>query len=137
VDIRKLDACLNRWIRKGDKSEKTHEAASNIKFLKRYIDFEEGIAQFGSEKEFNKMLASFKKHTPALLTELQNNTGNDYIISIHALKGCARTIFVKELGDRAYELEMAAKNGDWKLVKNKNESLIKDTQNLLNAILVD
>jgi signal transduction histidine kinase/DNA-binding response OmpR family regulator len=137
VDIRKLDACLNKWIKKSEKLDKAKDVAANIKILKRYIDFEEGIAQFGSEKEFNKMLASFKKHIPALLKELQNNTGNDYIISVHALKGCARTIFVKELGDRAYELEMAAKNGDWRLVKNKNESLIKDTQNLLNAILED
>jgi HPt (histidine-containing phosphotransfer) domain-containing protein len=102
--------------------------------VKQYVDFEEGIAQFGSEKEFGKILFSFRKHTPVLLKKLQEDSGDDYIISIHALKGSARTIYANEIGDRAYELEIAAKNGDWELVKSKNTGLVNDTQKLIDAI---
>jgi len=100
----------------------------------QYVDFEDGIAQFGSEKEFGKILFSFKKHIPDLLKKLQEDTGDDYIVSIHALKGSARAIYANEIGDRAYELETAAKNGNWALVKNKNTDLINDTQKLIEAI---
>jgi signal transduction histidine kinase/CheY-like chemotaxis protein len=124
VDIRKLDACLNRWVHKKGYSQAA----------KRYIDFEEGAAQFGSAELFKKMLASFKKHTPELLQKLQQQTGENYIISIHALKGILRTVCAKELGDRAYELEKASKAGNLEFVKSKNSDLIIDVQKLLDSI---
>jgi CheY-like chemotaxis protein len=127
IDIHKLDECLNKWI---GKSEKKSE-------LSEYLDIRQGITQFGSEAMFSKMLASFKKHIPKLLENLQEQSGNDYIISIHALKGCAKTIYANELGGRAYELEMAAKEGNWDLVRSKNEALIRDTQKLVDAINVE
>ncbi|MDR2555222.1 MAG: response regulator [Fibromonadaceae bacterium] len=128
IDINKLDICLKKWIRKDRKKTQTN--------VKNYINFEDGIAQFGSEAKFKKVLSSFKKHVPTLLKELEENNGNDYIISIHALKGCARTIFLNEIGERAYELEKAAKNGDWEFVKSKNSDLIKDVQKLIDDIKV-
>ncbi|MCL1967523.1 MAG: response regulator [Fibromonadales bacterium] len=128
IDINKLDACLKKWIKK-DRKKAEMNANSNI-------NFKDGIAQFGSEAKFKKVLSSFKKHVPALLKELEENNGNDYIISIHALKGCARTIYLNEIGDRAYELEKAAKNGDWELVKSKNADLIKDVQKLIEDIKI-
>jgi CheY-like chemotaxis protein len=126
IDVHKLDICLNKWIKKGRK--KTGMSVKN------HIDFEDGIAQFGSEEKFKRILLSFKKHVPALLKELEENSGDEYLISIHALKGCARTVYMKEIGDRAYELEMAAKNGDWKFVESKNTALIKDVQKLIDVI---
>jgi CheY-like chemotaxis protein len=129
IDVHKLDICLNKWLIKKDR--KKIEIAAEY-----YIDFEDGIAQFGSEEKFKKILLSFKKHVPALLKELEENNGNEYIISIHALKGCARTIFMKEIGDRASELEIAAKNGDWEFVKSKNFDLVKDVQKFIDVIKV-
>ncbi len=102
--------------------------------VEQYVDFEEGIAQFGSESEFEKILFSFKKHIPALLKKMQEDTGDDYVVSVHALKGSARTIYANDIGDRAYELETAAKNGNWELVKSNNANLISDTQKLIDAI---
>ncbi|MDR1811883.1 MAG: Hpt domain-containing protein [Candidatus Fibromonas sp.] len=102
--------------------------------VEQYVNFEDGIGQFGSEKEFEQILFSFKKHIPDLLKKLRECSGDDYIISVHALKGSARTIYANEIGDRAYELETAAKNGDWELVKSKNTGLIGDTQKLIDAI---
>jgi len=145
VDIRQLDACLNKWIKKKEEKETEFITIKNdynilknsseaSKILEYYVDFEEGVEQFGSEATFKRMLASFKKHTPDLLRKLREQSGNNYVISIHALKGCARTIFAKELGDRAYELETAAKDGDWELVKSKNEDIIRDTERLIEAI---
>ena len=124
VDIGKLDKCLNKWIGKNEKKND----------LSEYLDIKDGINQFGSEAMFNKMLASFKKHVPKLLENLQEQSGNDYIISIHALKGCTKTIYANELGDRAFELEIAAKEGNWDLVQSKNEALIEDTRKLVDAI---
>jgi len=126
VDARKLDNCLKKWI-KSDREEIEENAKS-------CINFEEGIAQFGSEEKFKKMLLSFKKHVPALLKNLEENSGNEYLISIHALKGCARTIFMNEIGDRANELEIAAKNNDWGFVESKNAALIKDVQRFIDVI---
>ena len=100
----------------------------------QYVNFEDGIAQFGSEEEFEKILFSFKNHIPDLLKKLQESIGDDYIISVHALKGSARAIYANEIGDRAYELETAAKNGNWELVKGKNAGLISDAQKLIKAI---
>jgi len=128
IDINKLDACLKKWIKK-DRKKTENNANSNI-------NFKDGIAQFGSEAKFKKVLSSFKKHVPTLLKELGENNGNDYIVSIHALKGCARTIFLTEIGERAYELEKAAKNGDWELVKSKNAALIEDVQKFIDGINV-
>jgi CheY-like chemotaxis protein len=128
IDVSKLDICLSKWIRK-DRKKPGMNANS-------YINFEDGIVQFGSEEKFKRILLSFKKHVPALLKDLEENSDSEYIISIHALKGCARTVYMKEIGDRAYELEMAAKNGDWEFVKSKNAVLIKDVQKLIDAIEV-
>jgi len=128
IDVHKLDICLNKWIRKDRKKTEMD--------IRNYINFEDGITQFGSEEKFKKILLSFKKHVPALLKELEENSGKEYLISIHALKGCARTVFMNEIGDRAYQLEMAAKNGDWEFVKGKNATLIKDVQKLIDVIKV-
>jgi len=124
IDARNLDICLKKWL--GD-------IAVNIG---SFIDFEDGIARFGSEEKFKKVILSFKKNVPTILKELEQNNGDDYIISIHNLKGCARTIFVNEIGDRAQELEMAARKGNWELVKNKNSALIEDVQKFVDAINV-
>jgi len=128
IDINKLDYCLKKWIKKDKKRAEMNENS--------LINFKDGIAQFGTEAKFKKVLSSFKKHVPNLLKELETNSGNDYIISVHALKGCARLIFLTDIGDRAYELERAAKSGDWELVKNKNADLIKDVQKLIDDIKV-
>jgi len=128
VDANKLDVCLKKWIKK---DRKKIEMSVNS-----CINFKDGIAQFGSEEKFKKVLLSFKKHVPTLLKELEENSGSEYLISIHALKGCARTVFMKEIGDRAYELELAAKNGNWEFVKSKNTALVKDVQKIIDAIKV-
>jgi Hpt domain. len=77
---------------------------------------------------------SFKKHVPTLLKELEENSGKEYLISIHALKGCAKTIFMNEIGARAHELEIAAKKGDWEFVKGRNTALIEDVQKFIDVI---
>jgi HPt (histidine-containing phosphotransfer) domain-containing protein len=98
------------------------------------IDMSKGIANFGSEEMFMQILAGFRKYAPELLLNLQEKSGQDYIIAIHALKGSVRTIFADELGKRAFELETAARNGNWEFVKDKNEEFIKDVQKLIDAI---
>jgi len=128
VDVQKLDVCLKKWLKNDRKN-----IANN---MRNFIDYQDGIDRFGSEDKFKKILFSFKKNVPALLKELEENSGNDYIISIHNLKGCARTIFLNEIGDRAQELETAAKNGDWELIKSKNSDLIKDVQKFVDIMVV-
>ena len=126
IDVYELDNCLKKWIKKDRK--KTWKSVEN------HINFEDGIAQFGSEEKFKKILLSFKKHVPTLLKELEENSGKEYLISIHALKGCAKTIFMNEIGARAHELEIAAKKGDWEFVKSKNAALIEDVQKLIDVV---
>jgi len=128
IDAHHLDICLKKWLA-GDEKRIAVSAGS-------LIDFEDGIARFGSEEKFKKVILSFKRNIPAMLKELEENSGEEYIISIHNLKGCARTVFMDEIGDRAQELEMAAKKGDWEFVKSKNSTLIEDVQKIVDAIKV-
>jgi len=128
IDAHNLDICLKKWLA-GDKKDVAMSAGS-------FIDIEDGIARFGSEEKFKKVLLSFKRNIPAMLKELEENSGEEYIISIHNLKGCARTIFMDEIGDRAQELEIAAKKGDWKFVESKNFALIEDVRKIVDAIKI-
>jgi CheY-like chemotaxis protein/HPt (histidine-containing phosphotransfer) domain-containing protein len=166
VDIKRLDAVLNRWIR--DKQSK--ETLKNAEILTQGktdppkperaeaekvdmeswfiehqiegIDFKTAFAVFGGNA-FIRVLKSFTVHTVTQLLEMADNLRNslpDYAIRVHGLKGACNNIYAKEVAGLAFELEKAAKAGDIDFVR-ANHGKFEKTLNImlenLKAILAE
>jgi signal transduction histidine kinase/CheY-like chemotaxis protein/HPt (histidine-containing phosphotransfer) domain-containing protein len=166
VDIKRLDAVLNRWIRDkqseetlknaeimaqdeddAPKPERTEAGKIDMEswFMERQIkgiDFKASFAVFGKDA-FLPVLKSFTAHTPAQLLEMADNLQNslpDYAIRAHGLKGACNNICAKEVADLAFELEKAAKAEDIDFVRanhNKFEKTLAAMLENLNAILAE
>ncbi len=59
---------------------------------------------------------------------------DNYRIQVHALKSGSRTIGAGEFSDRAFSLEMAAKNGDTEFILENTEALLNEYSELLERI---
>jgi signal transduction histidine kinase/DNA-binding response OmpR family regulator/HPt (histidine-containing phosphotransfer) domain-containing protein len=166
VDIKRLDAVLNRWIRDkqseetlksaeiliqsendAPESEKTGAEKADMEswFMERPIegiDFKASLAVFGKEA-FIPVLKSFTVHTPAQLLEMADNLQNslpDYAIRVHGLKGACNNICAKEVAALAFELEKAAKAGNIDFVRanhGKLETTLNTMLENLNAVLAE
>jgi signal transduction histidine kinase/DNA-binding NarL/FixJ family response regulator/HPt (histidine-containing phosphotransfer) domain-containing protein len=166
VDIKKLDAVLNRWIRdkqseetlksaeilmesENDAPEPERTAAEKADMESWFmehpvegIDFKASFAVFG-KAAFIPVLTSFTVHIPAQLLEMADNLQNslpDYAIKVHGLKGACNNICAKEAAALAFELEKAAKAGDIDFVRANHGAFEKTLNTLLenlNAILAE
>ncbi|GHV11488.1 hypothetical protein AGMMS49938_02260 [Fibrobacterales bacterium] len=148
IDIRKLDAILNKYLKpllattaiseevpkiSSHKTKSSSYPAIVPEYLHN-LNMQKGIEYFGSELAYKKMITSFKTHAPALLADMKTKEGLEYITAVHGLKGICRTIFAEEFGERAFELEMAGKNDKWETVKEKNSDLIKDLEKFIEEL---
>jgi signal transduction histidine kinase/DNA-binding response OmpR family regulator len=90
------------------------------------LDAEKGLERFGGDgKSYMESLRSYVVHTPALL-EAAQIIGNlaDYAVTVHGIKGSSYGISADAVGQRAEELEYAAKAGNFDFVKAKNDGFI-------------
>lgn len=69
-----------------------------------------------------------------LRTYAAENNVEDYVILAHALKTEARYIGCNELGDLAYELELAGKENNYELIRQKNKELITEANRIYAVI---
>jgi signal transduction histidine kinase/CheY-like chemotaxis protein/HPt (histidine-containing phosphotransfer) domain-containing protein len=143
VDVLKLDAILNRYIRDKQPEEtlrliETREASKEFAarqardvnhknadacavILSRSIDgidLEKGIVSFGGDAlVYMGVLKSYMEHTPQLLVTIRSlakpDDLNDYVIAIHGIKSSSYGISADKVGRLAEELEEAAKAGDF------------------------
>jgi signal transduction histidine kinase/CheY-like chemotaxis protein/HPt (histidine-containing phosphotransfer) domain-containing protein len=107
------------------------------------LDAEKGLERFGGDgKAYMESLRSYVVHTPELL-EAARNTDilTDYAITVHGIKGSSRGISAEAIGQKAEELEHAAKAGNFDLVTEKNggfllaaELFIADLSGLLDIL---
>ncbi|MDR1287625.1 MAG: response regulator [Treponema sp.] len=156
IDIIKLNDAINRWVR-DKKLEKElgldtesrlaeenrdTEAEDHDRAVERRIteliritpveglDAEKGLERFGGDgKAYMESLHSYVIHTPDLL-EAARNTEHlaDYAITVHGIKGSSRGISADAIGQKAEELEHAAKAGNLDFVKEENGHFILTTQ---------
>jgi HPt (histidine-containing phosphotransfer) domain-containing protein len=101
------------------------------------IDYAAGLAQYQMEKIYNRILATYVKSAPGLLDTLAAFSEPDlenYIITVHGLKGASYGIQANVIGDLAKELEFAGKDGNIDLIKQKNQNLIDETNALIGRI---
>ena len=154
IDIIKLDAILNKWVR-DIQSDQTLRAAERRKADKLVIeergsiapeylddeiaglDLKTGMTTFGNESTFLKILQSYVTHTKSMLNKLNITSGSqleEYAIIVHGLKGASRGIFATEVGKLAEDLERSAKSNDFATVMAKKSYLLETTKTLVADI---
>jgi CheY-like chemotaxis protein len=152
IDIIKMNDAINRWVR--DKAlekelgldtqsrlaEGNHDggAEDSGADLERRVgelimtahveglDAGKGLERFGGDgKSYMESLRSYVIHTPELLKAARNTELlTDYAITVHGIKGSSRGISADAIGQKAEELEHAAKAGNLDLVREENSGFI-------------
>jgi CheY-like chemotaxis protein len=154
VDITRLDMALNKWVRdkqnaetlasadlaRSGKNRETGGAYGTSRLLKRAVeglDFDAGVERYGSDDIYFSVLASYAKHTPALLHQLSGlsrDTVGDFAVTVHGLKGSSYGICADEIGKEAETLELAARTDSFETVKAENGRFIQAVEKLLKGI---
>ncbi|MDR2671926.1 MAG: Hpt domain-containing protein [Coriobacteriales bacterium] len=101
------------------------------------INYEAGLAQYQMEKIYNRILATYLRSAPDLLNALAafSEAGlQDYITTVHGLKGASYGIQANHIGDLAKELELAGKDGNTDFIVANNQHLIDETNALLERL---
>jgi HPt (histidine-containing phosphotransfer) domain-containing protein len=148
IDIYQLDMILNRWIR-DKQSEATLQDAESRQLeqaeagggyddggawlLERPvegIDFTAALTLYGnSGTAYLPILKSFVFHTPPLLEMMDGcleTSSPDYAVAVHGLKGTCNAIGAGGAAEAARELEFAAKEGNFDLVRRKHGALRRE-----------
>ncbi|MDR1731595.1 MAG: response regulator [Synergistaceae bacterium] len=153
IDIMQLDAVLRQWIPKPDRTalqlmEHTEKDRENAKpLLPRQellkgkilegVDLVAGIECCNGEEAYLDVLRSYATHTPDLLEQmLQVSRENleDYVITVHGLKGASYGIRADATGRRAESLEQAARAGHFEMVRAGNVSFVATVKDLLSRL---
>ena len=149
IDLNRLDGVLRQWVR--DKEAEAHlpdqiirtDAGNENGTRKFYetipgLDVNKGIARFGySENTYLDVLRSYAVNTQPLLDaikEVDLEKLDDYAVIVHGIKGSSRGIFAETAGDRAEDLENAAKTGDRDFVIASNNEFIETVSRLVADI---
>jgi HPt (histidine-containing phosphotransfer) domain-containing protein len=101
------------------------------------LDFAAALAQYQIEKIYQRILKVYVASTPEILAQLAAfdvTRLEDYITTVHGLKGASYGIQANPVGDLAKELEFAGKEGNVALVAEKNDALIAETSALIERI---
>ena len=138
IEISKLDDILATWIpidkqiheMEFDKGEKDILSDS---FFVEGINIRAGNARY-QKKGYLEVLRSYCKHTPALLEKLLNYKEDDYIITVHGLKGSSAGICADAVTKQADALEQAARKKDIHFIEMNNAPFIKDVEKLLEKL---
>jgi CheY-like chemotaxis protein len=163
IDIYQLNIALNHWIR--DKQIDTIIKDAEKGNLERMetgeeinggrldaegewllehplegIDFASALLLYnGSGAAYLPILKSFITHTPPLLEKMDRDLESslpDYAIEVHGLKGTCNAIGAGGTAEAARELEIAAKEGNVDLVRQKHGALRQQALELTGRIKV-
>ncbi|MDR1898690.1 MAG: response regulator [Treponema sp.] len=162
IDVRRLDAVLNRWVR-DTQSEETLRAAekqagertegagqaisgSGLDGEGRWLldhpvegaDFAAALILYGdSGAALIPILKSFVTHTPPLLEKMNAHLETslpDYTVEVHGLKGTCGAICADGTAALARELEFASKEGNADFVRSHHEELRRQTLDLTERL---
>jgi CheY-like chemotaxis protein len=158
IDIKRLDMVLNQCIR-NKQSEETLKEAENLNLARpdagfragldaegewllehslEGIDFTAALTRYGnSGTTYMPILKSFITHTPPLLEKMDSHlesSPSDYTIEVHGLKGTCNAIGAEGTSALARELEFAAKEGNFDLVRQKHGILRKQALELTERL---
>ncbi len=141
IELSALDRTLKTWLPKelmkipADGERYADDRRRNISMVKPDVENElfspeTGIFYAGGDTDayieilevYVKKSAEKRKYIQKLFDE---KSWKNYVIEVHALKSTSMTIGSKLLFDRAKELELAGKAGNYKLIEEKNASLLE------------
>jgi CheY-like chemotaxis protein len=144
IDITQLDWVLRQWVGRrpaeAGAPDPLQEPAGPGRLenvVAAGIDCGAMARRFGGDQNYLKVVESFIKHTPMILGRLQNPSPGgltDYTIAVHGLKASARGIGGAAVGALAEQLELAAKNNDYRTISDKNAELLDEAQKLVAAL---
>ncbi len=138
IEVRFLAAKVKQWLPEKLLKKRTAESnavpapgsSENAVLSASFpgIDFTEALQMVGNERLFVKILKEYYRTIPTASASIKEAFDNkdikQYTILVHALKSSSRQIGAKELGDMAYELEMAGNAGDEKTIEAKTPYLL-------------
>jgi CheY-like chemotaxis protein len=143
IDIKQLNAVLERWIPQGKKitalPEEPADSADITGLRIPGIDIAMGIRNVsGSLSVYLDILEEFCRNVEDIMirirqAEHEKNT-QLYADSMHALKGVSRSIGALELGNCAELMEKAARNEGIETIKQKTVDVLRDIMILTNNI---
>ncbi|MDR0998759.1 MAG: response regulator, partial [Treponema sp.] len=154
IDIKQLDLILNHWVRDKQSgetlkeaeirnSERSHETPdTENRWLQEHPV--EGIDLAGLRARYGgggiscvPILRSFVLHTPPLLESMNVHLETslpDYAIEAHGLKGTCNAVCAVETAALAGELEQAAMEGNFELVRSRHGDLMYKLRPLLDNL---
>jgi len=102
------------------------------------LNISRGIEQHGGdEKTYLNVLRSFSADIRSILEKLNNVDESDirsYQLMLHGVKGASHSMFAREVGDLAANLEEAAINLDTDYIKKNNAAFLVTAWQLVNDI---
>ncbi|MBO4421706.1 MAG: response regulator [Lachnospiraceae bacterium] len=126
---------------KEDKKEISEDEFTSV-LLENGINISDGLNFCADDMDFYKeILKDYASSSEDRIKELETTYINDldlYTIKVHALKSVAKTVGDKSVFEKAYALEMASKDRNAVLVKEKNPEIIKEYRKkagIINSIL--
>jgi len=139
IEIKKLNAVLEKWIPKGQKNVITHNDTGPKSIMIDGLDVEQGIKLSGGSYEFYlEILAVFYEDGIQKIDEINdciaNNKMADYPIYVHALKSAATNIGAGRLAEAAGALEAAGARGDINYIQTHNTNFLADLKIFLTEL---
>ncbi|MDR2048317.1 MAG: response regulator [Treponema sp.] len=162
IDIIKMNDAINRWVRDrklekelgldvesrlvegnqdtdSDKEDKEMERqiAELIKSGRvEGLDADKGLERFGGDgKAYMDSLRSYVVYTPPLLEAARAvRYLADYAITVHGIKGSSYGISADGIGQKAEQLEHAAKAGNMDFVKSENGAFIETAEQFIATL---
>ena len=101
------------------------------------LNTELGMKYFMDDEEFYlEMIETYISNDkrPQLIAAYESENWKDYETYVHGLKSTSLNIGAEEISGHARELELAAKDGDIDLVKEKHEALITEYGELIGQL---
>jgi len=139
IELSKLDNVLATWI-PADKQiqetefEREEEDILTDSFFVEGVNIQAGNARY-RKKGYLDVLRSYCIHTPALLEKLrQYKSEDEYIVTVHGLKGSSSGICADAVTKQAAALEQAGRKKDMRYIKLNNDLFIKDVEKLLEKL---
>jgi len=139
IELSKLDDVLATWVPAEKQIQETELAREEEDAFTDGLSVEGVNLRAGNiryrKKGYLDVLRSYCIHTPALLEKLRNSKSEDeYIVTIHGLKGSSSGICAEAVTKRAAALEQAARKKDMRYIKLNNDIFINDVEKLLERL---
>jgi len=158
IEIARLDGVIRQWVKDKNHEKLLSEQPNDLnRQIKRSnidrrsgidyrvlgmgiknLNIDKGIERFGgNEDTYFDILRAFVTNTAPLLESIKDVSIDDiaiYAITVHGIKGSARSIGADTLADISEKLEQAAKARDFDFIYIHNPLLLKLAEQLISEI---